>query len=704
MSVKKVTLLSLDSANPDYLDNLYSLGSEDIGGAKKSVKVAMSLLRGNTAFREWQERNPGKTYADWIKLLQEPAQTAADGIENLKKDLTEFGNTAILSENARIEAEKQRVRVEGLRVEAEEARAAAETARKSAEALREDSEALRDQTETERIKAETARKEAENNRVLIEGLRVDEEAKRAAAELARIQSEQGRAAEEGKRAEEEQKRATAEAFRDKAEKNRDDAEVLREQAEASRAAEEADRNTDEQVRITKETERIEAENLRISAESTRSESEDDRIEKERLRESSEQARKKAEEARETAEKARETNTSKAITNADKATKAATDAASRATTLSDNRDKIVAGYWWKYDETLKDYVNTTIRATGETGQGLNIVGRYLTFDELKAAYPDGVVGCFEVGNESPYEIWYYDSPASEWRNSGRLQGPRGMSAYQVWQLHPGNEDKTEDEYFDWLSPVIDPDTGRWKVQGQDQGVQALGINAEVIEKENTEDSYILHVKSAKGEFDTPNIRGISVKVSEIENTEDSYKLAFKHAKGDFTTPNLRGISVKVVEKENTPDKYVLTFTHAKGEFTTPNLRGFDVKVEENAGNTPDDYKLDITTVTGKITTPNLKGRSGSAVIDIDHEPTEADTRYTYNGTQYAFSVGDEVRWYDADNEEYILFKLYAVTAAGAVWEEMGSGGALPFNVYLTPATDYDNLTPDIKYIRDNLLND
>lgn len=382
-------------------------------------------------------------------------------------------------------------------------------------------------------------------------------------------------------------------------------------------------------------------------------------------------------------------------NADKATDAATKAADRATLLSNNRDKIVAGYWWKYDETLKDFVTTGVRATGETGQGLNIVGRYPIVDDLKAAYPDGVVGCFEVGSESPYEIWYYDAPAAEWRNSGRLQGPRGMSAFQVWQLQPGNEGRTEDEYFDWLSPLIDPDTGRWKVQGQDQGVQALGINAEVTEKENTEDSYILHVKSAKGEFDTPNIRGISVKVSEVENTEDSYKLAFKHAKGDFTTPNLRGISVKVVEKENTPDRYVLTFSHAKGEFTTPNLRGFDVKVEENAGNTPDEYKLDITTVTGKITTPNLKGRSGSAVIDIDHEPTSADTHYTHNGTQYAFSVGDEVRWYDADNEEYVLFKLYAVTAGGATWEELGSGGInLPVDVVLSSPTtlsDNDSLT-------------
>lgn len=77
MGIKKVTLLSLESANEALLDNLYSLGSEVVEGKRKSVKVAMSLLRGNTAFREWQERNPGKTYSDWIKTLQQPATDAA---------------------------------------------------------------------------------------------------------------------------------------------------------------------------------------------------------------------------------------------------------------------------------------------------------------------------------------------------------------------------------------------------------------------------------------------------------------------------------------------------------------------------------------------------------------------------------------------------------------------------------------------------
>lgn len=603
-----------------------------------------------------------------IKELQKPAQDAADELNKVKTEFEEFSKTTVLAESNRVKAEEQRVEIEKLRVKAE-------TARASAESLREDAEELRDQTETGRINAEAARKEAESNRVIIEGLRVDEETKRAAAELIRLQSEQGRVTEEGKRVEAEKARVAAETLRDQSEKERDKAEGLRDQAETLRASEEVDRDTAEQERITEETERDKAEQERIAKEAKRVETEGARIVEEQLRKNAEKARKEAEAGRVTAEELREQNTTQAILDTEEATKKSKDATEITLDLNAHPMKIMGGIWFEWSVVDQEYKNTGIQAKGDTGSSFKIVGRYDTLDELKVAVPDGTLvdGVYAVGAVEPfsYYAWLVIDGVWQWDNQGKLRGAEGKSSYEVWTEYPENADKTKEDYFDWLSPTIDPKTGRWNIQGQDQGVQALGINAEVTEKENTEDSYILHVKSAKGEFDTPNIRGISVKVT---------------------------------EKENTPDTYILTFKHAKGEFTTPNLRGFDVKVEEAEGNTPDDYKLKITTVQGEIITPNLQGRSGSAVIDIDHEPTEADTHYTYNNVQYAFSVGDEVRWYDKDSEEYVLFKLYAVSEAGAVWEEMGSGGSLPFNVYLTPATDYDNLTPDTKYIRDNLLND
>lgn len=618
MAIKKVTLLSLDDANEAQLDNLYSLGSEVIGGKKKSVKVAMSLLRGNTAFREWQNKNPGKTYADWIALLQAPAQEAADGIDKLKDDLTKFGNAAIASENARVEAEAQRVIVEGVRVEAEKARA-------SAEQLREDAEELRDETETERINAEAVRKETESGRVLVEGLRVDEEAKRAAAELIRLQSEQGRVTEEAKRVEEEQKRATAEALRDKSETNRDEAEELRDRAETLRASEEVDRDTAEQDRLWEEQERINAEMLRISKENTRIETEGARIVEEQLRKIAEQKRKDAEAGRETAEEAREVNTTQAILDTEEATKNAKVATAITLDLNAHPMKIMGGIWFEWNVKDQEYKNTGIQAKGNVGSSFKIIGRYDTLDELKAAVPDGtnVDGVYAVGAVEPfsYYAWLVVDGVWQWDDQGKLRGAEGKSSFEVWTEKPENAGKTEEEYFDWLSPNIDPNTGRWKIQGEDQGVQALGIDAEVTEKENEEDRYILHVKSAKGEFDTPN------------------------------------------------------------------LRGFDVKVVEDEANTSDSYKLKITTVAGEFTTPNLQGRSGSAVIDINHEPTVVDTHYTYNGVQYAYNVGDEVRWYDVDSEVYVLFKCYAITDAGAVWEELGSGGvSLPVDMFLDSPSD------------------
>lgn len=612
-----------------------------------------------------------------VKELQKPAQKAADELDKVKSEFEEFSKTTVLAESNRVKAEEQRVQVEVLRVQAE-------TARASAEILREDAEELRDQTETERNNSEAARKEAESNRVLVEGLRGDEEAKRAAAELIRIQSEQSRITEEGKRVEVEKARVAAETLRDQSEKKRDEAEALRDQDETLRASEETDRNTSEQERIAKEieriakeTERIEAEQGRISAETTRSDREDGRIVEEQLRKNAEKARKEAEAGRVIAEEAREQNTTQAILDTEDATQKAKAATAITLNLNAHPMKIMGGIWFEWSVVDQEYKNTGIQAKGDVGASFKIIGRYDTLEELKEAVPDGanVDGVYAVGAVEPFDYyaWLAIDGVWQWDNQGKLRGAEGKSSYEVWTEYPENEGKTKEQYFDWLSPVIDPETGRWIIQGEDQGVQALGIDAEVTEKENTEDSYILHVKSAKGEFDTPNIRGISV---------------------------------KVVEKENTPDRYVLTFTHAKGEFTTPNLRGFDVKVEENAGNTPDDYKLDITTVTGKITTPNLKGRSGSTVIDIDHEPTAADTHYTYNGVQYAFSVGDEVRWYDADNEEYVLFKLYAVTQTGAVWEEMGSGsGSLPTDVILIGPSDLSSDDSDSYiYLEDGYLKD
>jgi len=60
--------------------------------ANESVHVDMEQLRGNTAFVEWQKRNPGKTYDDWIELLQEPANEAAKKADDATDRLNDLSD------------------------------------------------------------------------------------------------------------------------------------------------------------------------------------------------------------------------------------------------------------------------------------------------------------------------------------------------------------------------------------------------------------------------------------------------------------------------------------------------------------------------------------------------------------------------------------------------------------------------------------
>ena len=330
---------------------------------------------------------------------------------------------------------------------------------------------------------------------------------------------------------------------------------------------------------------------------------------------------------------------KAAGKADKATDAAVKAADRATTLSNNRDKIISGYWWKYDEELQDYVNTTIRATGETGQGLNIVSRYLTVDELKAVYPNGVVGCFEIGSESPYEIWYYDAPAAEWRNSGRLQGPAGMTAFQVWKLQPGNENKTELDFFHSLCPYIGENLNWW-LGNEDLGHRAPG-------------------KDAHSPYMNPETKNWVVFDDTTQKYEETNCLA-------------EGISAKIEIVKSTPTEFIIKLIDAAGEKISPNLIARPI--------------------------------NNNGVLDIDHEPTEADTHYAIEGVDYPYMPGQEVRFKDAETGDVIFFKCYDNSSAGAIWEEAGSGsGSLPTDVILMGPSDLsaDDLDSFI-YLKDGYL--
>jgi hypothetical protein len=361
---KKIKISQLPDATD--LNGLYIFGK---GPGTQNVKAPMSLLRGNTAFYEWQGRNPGKTYADWIKLLQEPAQLAADGLEEIKTDITGFGVAAKAAE--------------AIRIENEAARKASESGRISGENQRMAAEIIREENEEERLMAEEERKEAETDRKTSEVERKDAEAERKASETLRRQNEVLRVTTEDKRMEAEITRAGAEALRDQAETGRNTAEELRDLAET--------------IRITSEIDRMEAETGRAGTEAERISSEKERKASEVVRITSEHSRSGAEAIRNNSENERQTATAEAIANAEKATVRAGSAAAKGEKLNAhqpvqqvNEEGVLT--WWVWDLALDAYTDTGLSARGPAGKGPVVLpnGNYGNWDEELGAYADSDV--------------------------------------------------------------------------------------------------------------------------------------------------------------------------------------------------------------------------------------------------------------------------------------------------------------------------
>lgn len=624
---KKIKISQLPDATD--LKNLWIFGK---GPGTQNVKAPISLLRGNTAFVEWQERNPGKTYSDWIKLLQEPAQFAADGLEEIKTDITEFGVKAKADEAIRVENETIRKTNESGRILGENQRIGAEIIREGNEEERLMAEEERKDSETERKTSETERKEAEAGRKNSEAIRMGNERLRIEIEAKRVEAETARVVTETLRVESETERKTAEELRDHAE-------TIRTASELDRIAAETDRIEAEDERISAETERKEAETHRESAETIRVETEDTRIVEEQLRKAAERSRVEAEESREMAEELREVNTTEAIVNAEGATQRANTASGIAEELNAHPMKVQGGLWFQWSLENKQYENTGIQAQGPVGTSFKILARYNTLEELTAAIPDGsgIDGVFAVGAVEPfsYYAWLYIDGEWRWDNQGQLRGAEGKSSYEVWLEIPENAGKPLKDYFKSLSPYVGPNLNWW-VGSEDTGHKAPGTDA-YSPRMNTE-----------------------TKNWEVFNDEEQ--------KYVDTGILAEGVSVVVTEAVKSPNEYRLHFKHATGEFTTP----------------------------------NLQGQSALRVLDIDHEPTEADTHYEYEGVTYSYSIGDERRYYDPDAEEYIFFKLYDLNANGAVWDELGGGGGrLPTDVIMCSPTGFTEMEDKI-YLPNGIL--
>lgn len=119
----------------------------------------------------------------------------------------------------------------------------------------------------------------------------------------------------------------------------------------------------ENARAEVEKQRVESEKERVSSEAARKETENTRIASENERIEAEKIRKANEETRQKQETERQTNSATAVKNAEKAT-------DRLNALSDHRDEIRDGYWWRWNEETEEWYNT-----GEIAKG-NVM--YATF--------------------------------------------------------------------------------------------------------------------------------------------------------------------------------------------------------------------------------------------------------------------------------------------------------------------------------------
>lgn len=140
------------------------------------------------------------------------------------------------------------------------------------------------------------------------------------------------------------------------------------ETENLRVGAESSRVEAEKSRVSLETDRIEAERIRNEAETLRKETENTRLVEEARRGTAEEERKANELVRQEQETAREQETTAAIL-------AAETAIGRLNTLSDHREEIRDGYWWRWNEETGEWYHT-----GEIAKG-NVMFATFEIDPL-----------------------------------------------------------------------------------------------------------------------------------------------------------------------------------------------------------------------------------------------------------------------------------------------------------------------------------
>lgn len=113
-----------------------------------------------------------------------------------------------------------------------------------------------------------------------------------------------------------------------------------------------------------------------------------------------------------------------------------------------------------------------------------------------------------------------------------------------------------------------------------------------------------------------------------------------------------------------------------------------------GNTPEGAprkKLNLTIPQGQ--TGSVEGVYQTQTID--HVPGEDDLTFDVAGKTYLFRVGNELRYFNTEKEDYVFYKLYDLKDGKAVWKLAGSGGSDDGIIFLSAPEDFETSYIEIK---------
>lgn len=316
----------------------------------------------------------------------------------------------------------------------------------------------------------------------------------------------------------------------------------------------------------------------------------------------------------------------ATSNANLATTNANTQADRAKNYSDNPPTIISGFWYLYDENLKSYVNTNVRAEGlkgDTGAGVTIKGSLNSISELPISASEGdsylINGYLYVyvkdgGNVS-------ENPA--WDNVGKIQGPPGTDAtvtkeavesVLVGNINTHNHNNiyyTKSEIDDKDAPV---DSKQYvKYNGNWTAIDLSSVDP-------YEAGWILNLETITDELLNELIQAIEDKKRIILNGINPTIISVEESEIIINLINNGFYEIVINKSSKTITKKINNFVY-----------------------TPDFYN--------------------SITKSIDHVPTKSDINYEYEGTSYEYSVGTLVTY---NNK---IYQLYNITNGEADWKEV-----------------------------------